>query len=290
MIDDLTPGSQAWARRMTASKVAAVLGLSKWESPYSMWARMKGWTPADSGRNAEDKARGHYLEDGVCRWWIDQHPSVIIDGAQQHFTRDEWAAATPDLVGSIDGERFVMDAKTDESEDDWGDEPPAYYLAQLYWQMWCADVRTAYIAVLFGKPHLRFRQWRVEWDEEIGAGIVAACRAFYDSLAADEPPALDDSVATYEAIRSQHPDIDRDAEVELTEAEAREYVDADLALKAAEARARAAKSVVLARMARARVAVCGDRKVARRQPNRSGVSLVRTADHIPTTSESETAA
>ena len=56
-----------WARKMTASKVAAVLGLSKWASPYSMWLRMKGLDPDDENRNAADKARDHYLEDDVTR-------------------------------------------------------------------------------------------------------------------------------------------------------------------------------------------------------------------------------
>ena len=281
------PGSAEWSRRMTASKVAGVLGLSKWASPYSTWLRMKGLLPSDDGRNAADKARGHYLEDGVTRWWADQHPGVSIDGTQTVFDRDGWASSTPDAHGELDGERFVFDAKTDESEDDWGDEPPAYYLAQLYWQMWCADVKVAYIACLFGQPHMRFREWRVEWEEQVGAGIVAACREFYDSLAQDDPPPLDASVATYDAIRRQHPDIDREATVELAVDAAREYVDSDAAHKAAEARARAAKSAVLAHMGRARIATCNDLKVARRQPNKSGVSLVRTADTIPT-HESET--
>jgi hypothetical protein len=30
----LVPGSAEWLREMTASKVAAVLGLSPWESPF----------------------------------------------------------------------------------------------------------------------------------------------------------------------------------------------------------------------------------------------------------------
>lgn len=88
------PGTREWAQRMTASKVAAVLGVSKWESPYSMWLRMKGLVPADDGRNANDKARGHYLEDGVVRWWIDQHPGVSVDATQRIWVRASFATRT----------------------------------------------------------------------------------------------------------------------------------------------------------------------------------------------------
>lgn len=281
------PGSAEWSRRMTASKVAGVLGLSKWASPYSTWLRMKGLLPSDDGRNADAKARGHYLEDGVVRWWVDQHPGVNVEATQRIWVRDEWAAATPDADGELDGERFVLDVKTADDMDDWGDEPPAYYLAQLHWQMWCAEADVAYIAAIFGRPHFGFREWRVERDDDLAAGIVTACREFYDSLAQDDPPPLDASEATYEAIRRQHPDIDREATVELAVDAAREYVDSDAAHKAAEARARAAKSAVLAHMGRARIATCNDLKVARRQPNKYGVSLVCTADTIPT-HESET--
>jgi len=83
------------------------------------------------------------------------------------------------------------------------------------------------------------------------------------------------SVATYEAIRRQHPDIDRDAEVSRTPEQAAELVAADLAQKAAEDRARLAKSTVLQAMGRARIAKCGSPVVARRQPNKSGVAPVR---------------
>lgn len=290
------PGTPEWAAKMTASKVAAVLGLSPWESPYSMWLKMRGDIPADDGSNAEAKSRGHYLEGGVIQWWLDQHGLGDGDGttmSQYYGERDGWAAATPDLLayleGSLDGENAVVDAKTAASDDDWGDEPPPYYLAQSLWQMWVCDADVAYIAVLFGRPRLGFREYRIERDDALIDRIVQRCKAFYDSLALDEAPDLDDSVATYEAIRALHPDIDRDLTVDLDRADAAEWVAAEVALKAAEERSRLAKSVVLQAMGRARIATCDGTKVARRQPNRAGVSLVRTADHIDPPSEESAA-
>lgn len=109
---------------------------------------------------------------------------------------------------------------------------------------------------------------RTDWSH---GGVMAAIER-----AADADP-LDASTATYDVIRRQHPDIDRDAEVLLTPEQAAEFVAADLAQKAAEDRARLAKSTVLQAMERARIAKCGDRVVARRQPHKSGVSLVRVA-------------
>lgn len=275
------PGTPEWASKVTASKVAAILGLSPWESPYSMWMKMHGDAPSDDGSNAAAKSRGHYLEDGIVRWWLDQHSDVIAYTTQHYREVDGWAAATPDAEGDLeDGRTFVMDAKSAASDDDWGDEPPAYYIAQAVWQMWALDADVAYIAVLFGRPQLAFREYVIERDRDLEAQIVAQCRDFYDSLGMDITPGLDDTVATYNAVKTIHPDIEPDRDVEISRDLAHEYVTASLALDAAKTSDRAAKTRLLDAMGAARVATCDGAKVARRQPNKYGVSLVRTAKHI----------
>ena len=92
------PGTAEWAAKVTASKVAAILGLSPWESPYSMWLKMRGDIPADDGSNQAAKSRGHYLEDGIIRWWADQHPARDIEETQPSALLDDWGAATPDAT------------------------------------------------------------------------------------------------------------------------------------------------------------------------------------------------
>lgn len=289
-----TPGSAEWATRVTASKVAAILGLSPWESPYSMWLKMRGDITSDDGSNATAKSRGHYLEEGVIRWWLDQHHGASVRESQPWLPRDEWAAATPDVTADIDGRFVVMDAKTAAYDDDWTDErgdpyPPPYYLAQSVWQMWCADADEAWIAVLHGRG-LKFAEYRIARDRDLEASIVARCKAFHDSLTDDEAaPDLDDTTATYEAIRRLHPDIDRDLSVEIDHTLAHDYVRTDQAMKDAEAAQRATRSRLLAAMGRARLAKLGDLTVARRQPRGESVSLVRVAKHVSAPDLKETA-
>lgn len=293
------PGSPAWYKLVTASKVATILGLSpeQWSTPWTLWHAMKDATSGDDGRNAKGKARGHYLEDGVIRWWIDQHRDDYGSGFPQTWrpVADDdgvmWAGATSDLYGTefyedaggqIRERFFVLNAKTSATTDDWwtydvnGDPvmyPPPYYLASLMWEMWVFDAPVGYIACLFG-PSLDFREWRIERDDELIAGIVTRCREFYDSLAGDEPPELDDTPATYEAVRRMHPDIDRDATVVLPGDVAFELVAATAAADAAEARRRRAHVEVMTAMGTARTAEYCGLTVARRQPNRHGVSFV----------------
>lgn len=275
----MKPGSPEWARVMTASKVSAVLGLSPWDSPRTMWHTMRG--ELDAEKQTDATQRGHYLESGVIAWWLDRHPDVQGLERAPHRTRGEWAAATPDVEVADDGHgnHAVVEAKTAANDDDWGtpgtDEAPAYYVAQCMWQLWITGAQIAYVPVLFGRPRLGFEEYVIQRDDALIDDIVARCRAFYDSLTdEDAAPGLSDHVAEYDAIRKAHPDIDREAEAVIPDDIAERYL-LDLAH---EKRAPASKAYVLDLMGRARIAKTESGLIlARRQPKGDAVTLARVA-------------
>lgn len=278
----MKPGSPEWNRIITASKVGAILGVSPWESPRSMWHRMRNELDATDVNDA--MRRGHYLEEGVLAWWRDRHGvKEIASEWRRHpeYYLGEWAAATPDAVAMFwhDGEgsgNALVEAKTATDDSDWGDEGtdqiPAYYLAQCYWQMHVSQINRCYVPVLTSR--LRFAEYVVTYDPEIGADLEKRMRTFYDSLTSDEPPPLDDSVATFDAIRKLHKDIERGEEVELTRGEALRLVEDHHAAKHAESCLRYAKGLVLDRMGRAQYAKHNGVTIARRQPYGDGTSFV----------------
>lgn len=276
-IPDLTPGSPEWLRVVTASKVAAILGLSPWESPRSLWHRMHGDLPREESTDVQ--RRGHYLEPAILAWWRDQHGITDMRqwADQPTYTLGDWAAATPDAMTlGIPGEAEVLvEAKS--TAQDWGGELPAYYLTQVIWQMHVSGIHRCYVPVL--GPRLTFAEYVIDYaDYADDARIIERrAREFYDSLAADAPPPLDDTVATYDAVRRVHPDIERGAEVELSREVAAEVAHAVADLKAAEARARLAKATVIDLMGNAQHALHAGTKVARRQPRGDDVSFVVVA-------------
>ena len=273
------PGTAEWAAKVTASKVAAILGLSPFDSPFSVWQLMAGNTPPAT--ETRPMQRGNMLENAVLDWWLVDHPEHVEIERQRWYPLGEWAGATPDMdVTGPTGDREGVDAKTIRDDEEWADEPPAYYLASSMFQMACApEMKRIHLAVLFGRP-FDLRTYTIERDDALIAQIVAQCRDFYDTVRMGTPPDLDDTVATYEAVKALHPDIDADLDVEIPRDLAHDYVTASLALKDAETADRAARTRLLDAMGRARRATCDGAKVARRQPNRSGVSLVRVARHI----------
>lgn len=277
------PGSAEWLRLMSASKVAAVLGVSPYQSPFSLWHEMKG---APREETTEVQERGHLLETAVLDWWYAEFDITPGTGARQHTAYlGDWGIATlDDVVLTFDG-MVGLEAKTTGSWDEWGekgtDEIPAHYYAQAVWQLACdpALVRI-YIPVL--GPRLDFRWYAVERDNALIASVIRKCREFYDSLASDVAPELDDHKATLAVLKRMHPDIDEENDAVLADDLAAEYVAADLAYKAAEDTKRAAQSKVLAAAGTAKyVKNAAGTTIARRQPNRSGVSLVRVAKTIP---------
>ena len=278
MTTDMTPGSPDWVRRMTASKVAAVLGVSPWQSPFSLWQEMKGNVTRPAAPN-EAQSRGHYLEPAILAWWRDRHPEYDGWIEQPTYHLGDWAASTPDAYANTEADAVLVEAKSAARDDEWGDAGtdaiPAYYLTQAYWQMHVSGVHRCYVPIITSR--LRFAEYVVDYDPAIGADLEHRCREFFDTLAADTPPPLDNTVATFESMRRLHPEIDAKSTVELDPAVAAELVEAIAATEHAEARERLARSTVLEAMGRAQWADCNNVRISRRQPNKTGVSFVPVA-------------
>jgi predicted phage-related endonuclease len=285
---DLTPGSEAWLKLMTASKVAAVLGLSKWDSPRSLWHKMRGDVPPEPQTKVQ--SRGHYLEPAVLAWFFDRHPELRRTADVGTVVHDNgWMACTPDAVGEFAewGGLIPVEAKSDALDDEWGtpgtDEVPIYYAAQCMWTMHVLDAPRIWLPMI--GPRLEFAEYVIDYDPAVGSAMEQKCRAFMDSLTGTTPPPVDSHRETLPTLRRLHPDVDRDGQVQLTTEQASLYVRSIHDQKAADAQTALAKATVAEAMGSARLAYHGDDLVCRRQGT-SGPSAAifpaRTLPDIPT--------
>jgi putative phage-type endonuclease len=210
----LKPGDPHWAKAMSASKVSAVLGLSPWESPFSLWHRMAGNIPWEDDDQAQLK-RGHYLEPGIREWFRDQHPHMQVDRTGTWVNNDRpWQIASPDGIALRRNIARTpigpLECKTANNDWEWGepgtDQVPPYYRAQAMWQMDTLGLPVCHIAVL--TSFMEFREYLIEYDPEEAEFIRGAAWDFLASLSAGKPPSIDEHNATYQAIRTLHPDID----------------------------------------------------------------------------------
>lgn len=208
LIDTHSPGSDGWhEQRRTAiggSEVAVVLGLSPFESPFSLWHRKQGdIAPIDDNPAME---WGRRLEDVVLAKWVEDHGPTAVEVATT-WLADGWRLANPDAIATLpDGSRVVVEIKTARYDDAWQDGVPVHYLTQVQWYLGVLGLDTAHVIVLISGSD--YREYVVERDDDDIALMVAKCRTFLDSIEHGARPDIDDAYATFQAIREMHPDID----------------------------------------------------------------------------------
>lgn len=285
----IKPGSLEWLKIITPSKVPSILGVSRWKSQRELWLEMAGIIePAPiSEAKQDDFDYGHAVELAAREYWLYKANRGLEDGKGWRLSRGEVQYSDPDLPfgnlatvdlrASIGSKRRCVEVKKSRSLEEWGDDGtgvvPQDYAAQVMTQMLITGWHGQADLVLwpqFGMPRI----YVIEWDQDVADWIVEQCVAWTESLAAKEPPPLDDSVSCYEAIRRLHPDIDG-SEVEVPPELARGVLDWHRESEGAEKRLRGHKTELLELMGNAKTAVCDGIKIAGRQPGtRGSVSLV----------------
>lgn len=283
LVTDAAPNSDEWhaARRngIGASEIAAVVGLSPFESPFSLWHRKKGNIPGADPSNPLFYW-GHALEPLVAQRFAELHPEwphVLPVGTYRHADRD-WQFANADRALwplHASEQKSLLEIKTTRYGDGWGPsgstEIPLHVRCQVTQQMDVFSAPYAWVAVLIGGND--YREYRIDYDETDAAALCEAGAAFWASLQTDDEPPIDASFSTYEAVRELHPDIDGE-DVDVNPALYARYAatkaDADSAADAH----RQAKSELLKAIGTARRALVDGTPVLRRQPGRGGsVSL-----------------
>lgn len=269
------PGTAEHLRLVTASKVAAIIGVSPWMSPWSLWQEMKGSVQPEP--TSDLRERGHLLEPAVLSWWGERHRGATNILSQPWYARATWAGARPDLAGFDEhGNLAVVEAKTAARDDEWGDpgtdEIPERYAVQVQWQMGCAEASVAYVPML--GPRLEFREYIVAFDPDLFEWMEGRAYAFWKSLTADVPPPLDSSVATIATLRRMHPHINPDATVVVPDADIALLATARAAKNAAVEAERSALAPILAAMGDAKYADTPTRsRAAARQASGRGIAL-----------------
>jgi putative phage-type endonuclease len=217
-------GSPEWHQArlggIGGSEIAAVLGLSKFESHFSLWHRKLGRIP-ERPQNP-DQEWGTRLEPAILAKFADKHPDLAVDVKPGTWRNTErpWQIANPDALADewIDGfgsvTAAVVEAKNvnDRVAWEWDNGPPPYYIAQTRWYLDTFGLDRAVIAALFGgSDYQEFTIYPDPWDTKL---LREAGAAFMDSLEQGRRPDIDAHGATYEALR-QLPDGVIDDKVEI---------------------------------------------------------------------------
>ena len=212
---------QAWHdwRRdgIGASDIGALLGLSRWDSPWSLWATKVGLlSPTET---TERQQMGHDFEPVIAQLFTRK--TGLYVAAEQTWCAnpaEPWMRCTVDgfvgegfepdgtVVLDIDMSTALggFEAKTD-GRLGWPDGVPDSYEAQAQWSMGVTGMERWWIAVIFSG--WRFEVFEVKRDDADIAFMVGRARTFwFDHVLTGTPPPTDGSQATLDALAEVYPE------------------------------------------------------------------------------------
>ena len=284
------PGTSEWRRIITASKVSAILGISRFQSQYSVWHEMHGDVEPEVP-NRDRMAWGHIAEPSLAGWWVHKHPGAKLNPRRGGtfeiaYTNDALPfsnIATLDrrayLPTAPRDQRFhIVECKTAMTLDDWGrpgeeDSVPADYYAQVMFQMGVSGIHQASAVVLgpFGQPEIH----DIVFDQGEFDALVDRLVDWQASLDMGIAPPLDPSTSTYETVRRLHPDIDPEGEVQISLDQAKDYIKRARAEDEGKAIHREARNEINFLMGKAKYLKCGEVKIADRRAKQGDTPYVQ---------------
>lgn len=192
---------------ITASEMLGALGLSPYETPYSIYLRKKGLLPEHEdndamrlGRKMEPIVKSEFVERTGLRL-IDEHPPLMRH--PEHY----FILATPDAIAEdyrpveckTIGWRL---AKTELGEPD-SDDVPDSWLVQVMVQMMVTGADAAHIAALVDGRDMHFRL--ISRNERLVNAIVSKARELHNRIVNDDPPEPDwGHSTTHDVIKRVH--------------------------------------------------------------------------------------
>lgn len=286
LIGVFEPGSPEWhAARATGlggSEIAPILGLSPFESRFSLWHRKAGF--AKPVQETPEMEWGKRLEPVILQKYRDSHPDYDFRTRNGTFANDDrpWQVANPDsLAIDEDATQRVVEAKFSMFGDGYGepgtDEIPVYYRCQVLWYLDCLGLEVADLVVLIGGCD--YREYTIRYDAAEAQLLRDAAEEFLATVARLERPDIDAHSATYQVIREMHPLID-EGDIELPNELAATYIDARVALAEATDTEQHARSRIADAMGNAKRALWDGRTIATRQARGDGTPYVVAARNL----------
>jgi len=194
-IVDLEQGTQEWLEwrktGITASEIAAILGLSPYKTPWQVWAEKTGLVPPEDLSKNPFVTAGVALEDTARQLFEQQHDDILLPVCVE-------STRYPFLKASLDGlsqnnepvELKVPSESTWEKVNADGENSEAYklYFPQVQHQMLVTGASRGWL-VFYRDGELR--EFCIEPDPAMQDAIVQTASAFWQSIVDGKEPAKD---------------------------------------------------------------------------------------------------
>lgn len=214
------------------SDVAAILGLSKWSTPYQVYADKRG--EAEDKPGNVDMLIGTMLEP----WLFEEYKRV--EGADiQKIDKILYDKEYPFLFANVDGlrEDRVVEFKTARDDSEWGqpgtDQIPGAYLLQTQHYMRVTQKPLCDLGVLFKNSRVpELVIYRIERDDELLGMVIPKLVEFWNCVVEGvAPAAISSDDANWKYRKSEPKAISATDEIAKAAADLRRVKDALVTLK-----------------------------------------------------------
>ncbi len=162
-----------------ASEVGAVLGLSPFETPFSLW--LKKTKQAEREPENQAMKMGHMLEPVVAQLWEEATGEKVIKASAADIIYVhpdyDFMRATPDRI--VRGRKKLLEIKTTVTTVDPDDIYP-HWLAQVQYQMYVTGIHDADLAWLVQGRYFDYAH--IPYDEEFAELIAGMVSSFWNDF------------------------------------------------------------------------------------------------------------
>lgn len=188
------------------SDIAAIMGQSRWKTPYKLWAEKTGKIEMPDLSTNESVEMGNRLEQFVADIFTEKTGKAV-----RKYTKVYRHKEHPFLVAHVDrlitGSEELLECKTCSAYklEEWENKIPKEYVLQVIWYLGITGRKRGWIACLIGGQ--KFVYMPIDFDEELFNLMVEKAVKFWNMIQDKIPPLIlpeDDEVLG--EIYSEHTD------------------------------------------------------------------------------------
>ncbi len=264
------------------SDASTIVGLNPYSSPYYLFCDKMGALPEKD--DTEAMRQGRDLEQYVADRWMERTGKTCR--RNNYMWRSiRWPWMLADIDREIVGENAGLECKTTSpynKHDFVGGEVPLTYYVQCQHYMAVMGFDRMYLAVLV--LNRGFYDFVIERDDSEIEALATAEGEFWELLQREEPPPIDGSEATQNAIRLMYPEEDSSLSLDLpkeTDKDLERLAQLQSMIKDLQAECDIIKNETMARMGDAALADTPKRTCSWVTRRRSGIDARKLKEQFP---------
>ena len=171
------------------SDIAAIMGESRWKTPYRLWAEKTGQIETPDLSNNESVEMGNRLEQFVADLFSDKTGKQVRRQSKTYKHKDY-----PFLVAHIDrlitNSDELLECKTCSAYklEEWENKIPKEYVLQVIWYLGITGRKRGWIACLIGGQKFEYKA--IDFDAELFDLMVQKALKFWDMVQKKVSPVI----------------------------------------------------------------------------------------------------